>query len=270
MSMRLLEESTTSPLNRIGPHTRIGLIHARRGGHGVWKVLDQALAEVIGTNQPMCIGPVRIARAEAFWLEGRPDDAVLEAESAADLADDLDPCLRGAVRVWLRRLGSERRVDGEVAEPYRLALLGRCADAAGAWDAIGCGYDAAMTLLDASDENSLRFALQRFDELGAVAAARLARQRLRKLGVRSIPVGPRRATRAHPFGLTQRERQVLELVCARRTNAEIAQELFISAKTVDHHVSAVLAKLDAENREGAAAIATRLGLVAPAAAQPTS
>ena len=52
--------------------------------------------------------------------------------------------------------------------------------------------------------------------------------------------------------MTPRECKVLELICERQTNAEIARTLFISAKTVDHHVSAVLAKLGVDNREAAA------------------
>jgi len=60
---------------------------------------------------------------------------------------------------------------------------------------------------------------------------------------------------------TPRERQVLELLCARRTNSQIARELFISPKTVDHHVSAVLSKLGANNRDRAAETARELGLV---------
>jgi DNA-binding NarL/FixJ family response regulator len=53
---------------------------------------------------------------------------------------------------------------------------------------------------------------------------------------------------------------VLELICERQTNAQIARTLFISAKTVDHHVSAVLAKLGVPDRTVAASEAVRLGL----------
>jgi DNA-binding NarL/FixJ family response regulator len=88
---------------------------------------------------------------------------------------------------------------------------------------------------------------------------------MRRRGYRSIPTGVHAATRAHPLGLTRREREVLELICAGRTNMEIAQHLVISDRTVDHHVSAVLAKLGVPSRALAAAEAVRLGLVvAPA------
>jgi DNA-binding CsgD family transcriptional regulator len=82
-------------------------------------------------------------------------------------------------------------------------------------------------------------------------AARIIRQRLRTLGARSIPAGPHTATRQRPFGLTRRECEVLDLICAEHTNAEIAAKLFISAKTVDHHVSAILAKLGVPSRAAA-------------------
>jgi DNA-binding NarL/FixJ family response regulator len=99
----------------------------------------------------------------------------------------------------------------------------------------------------------LRRALGIFTELGALAAARLTRQQMRELGIKSVPAGPQIATQADPMGLTRREREVLDLICAGCTNAEIATQLFISARTVDHHVSAVLAKLGAPSRSAAAA-----------------
>jgi DNA-binding CsgD family transcriptional regulator len=87
---------------------------------------------------------------------------------------------------------------------------------------------------------------------------------MRVLGIRSIPSGPRTATRSDPLGLTRREREVLGLICAGHTNAEIATKLFISAKTVDHHVSAVLAKLGTPTRQAAATRAAQLGLTSAA------
>jgi DNA-binding CsgD family transcriptional regulator len=61
------------------------------------------------------------------------------------------------------------------------------------------------------------------------------------------------------FGLTDREREVLLLVAAGRSNPEIAQALFISAKTASVHVSNILAKLGVGSRVEAAAVAHRLG-----------
>ena len=102
------------------------------------------------------------------------------------------------------------------------------------------------------DETALREALRIFVGLGAVPAARIARQRLRAIGARSIPVGPNTATRSHPLGLTKREQEVLDLIRTGHTNAGIAEKLVLSTKTVDHHVSAILRKLGVPNRAAAA------------------
>ncbi len=70
-----------------------------------------------------------------------------------------------------------------------------------------------------------------------------------------IPRGPRSTTRQNPFGLTARQMDILSLLTAGLSNAEIAAQLYISPKTVDHHVSAVLSRLDVHSREAAAALA---------------
>ena len=74
---------------------------------------------------------------------------------------------------------------------------------------------------------------------------------------------PRRrpATRANPAGLTGRQVEILALLAEGSTNAEIAQRLFISTKTVDHHVSAVLSKLQVGSRREAVRRGTVLGLL---------
>ena len=258
IGVQLLEESSAAPLNQICVQAMIGVIHARRGEPDVWRALDSAMASAAPTGQPQYEVPTRLARAEAFLTEGRVDEARHEAELAADAAHDTDEWMRGALRRWLARTGSGRVVDGAIAEPYRLQESGDHAAAARVWDELGCRLDAALALLDSPDEAELRDALRRLDELGAKATAGLARQKLRLIGARSVPVGPRRATRAHPLGLTPRECEVLDLICERRTNAQIARTLVISAKTVDHHVSAVLAKLGVENREAAADMSRNL------------
>ena len=264
LSEELLHRGGPSPNIRLCPLNRLGTIRARRGDSGVWPCLDEAIVLAEGSGEPQQIVPVRLTRAEAHWLAGRPADAAHEAELADDVAAGNDAWERGAVAVWLRRTGSARPPRGEAAAPYQLLLDGHPAEAARLWTELGCPYEAAMALLGAADEDSLRTAVQIFTGLGATATARVTRQTMRELGIRSIPAGPRPATRDHPLGLTRREHEVLTLVCAGHTNAEIAERLFISAKTVDHHVSAVLAKLGAPTRSAAASQAARLGLVVAA------
>jgi DNA-binding CsgD family transcriptional regulator len=85
-------------------------------------------------------------------------------------------------------------------------------------------------------------------------------ERLRAIGVRVIPRGPRLRTRLNPAGLTSRELEVLALLGQDLRNVDIAERLVVSAKTVDHHVSAILRKLGVHNRAAAADEAVRLGL----------
>jgi DNA-binding NarL/FixJ family response regulator len=83
---------------------------------------------------------------------------------------------------------------------------------------------------------------------------------MKDAGLRAIPRGPRPATRAAPAGLTAREQEVLALLVDGLADREIAQRLFISERTVQHHVSAVLAKIGVSSRTAAAREAARLGL----------
>ncbi|MCW2523854.1 MAG: transcriptional regulator, LuxR family, partial [Frankiales bacterium] len=133
--------------------------------------------------------------------------------------------------------------------------------AAAAWfSAAGCRYDAALALFDAGEDLALRRALDICNGLDAPATARVIRHKMRELGLRSVPSGQRSAAREHPLGLTRRQQEVLALLCEGRTNTDIAARLVISPKTVDHHVSSVLAKLGVSKRTEAAAAARQAGL----------
>jgi DNA-binding CsgD family transcriptional regulator len=260
LSRELLIKSGLSPANRLCAAIRLGAVGARRDEPEAWAFLDEAVTAADATGEPQQQIPARLVVAEAHWLAGQTHEALREAELADDVCAKSDAWLRGAVAVWLRRTGSDRPARGELAEPYRLLIDGQPVRAAEVWTTLGCPYEAAMALAEAPDKAALGEALSILTELGAVPAVRIVRQRLRALGARSIPTGPRTATRAHPFRLTRREQEVLDLICLEHTNAEIAAELVISAKTVDHHVSAILAKLQVPTRAAAARRAALLDL----------
>ena len=266
MAGELLIQGGPSPGIRLCPLNRLGTIRARRGEPGVWECLDEAIGYADGAGEAQNIVPVRLERAEARWLEGDLAAALREAELADDSAAGCDRWERGALAAWLVRTGSSRELPSGLADPYQRQLDGDWAGAARLWQDLGCPYDAAMALLDSADEDELREALGILAGLRAAATIRVARRKMRTLGIRFIPAGPRAATREHPLGLTRREHEVLDLIVDGRTNAEIAEQLFISAKTVDHHVSAMLAKLGAPSRSVAASEAVRLGLARAAKA----
>jgi len=114
--------------------------------------------------------------------------------------------------------------------------------------------------MDETDEDDLRSALDGFQRLGARPAAAIATRRLRERGVRKLPRGPRPYTASNPERLTRRESEVLTLVRRGDSNAEIAARLFLSEKTVHHHVSAILRKLGVSSRTQAVSEAARRGI----------
>jgi DNA-binding CsgD family transcriptional regulator len=257
----------TAHTNRIAALIVRGLLRARRGVDGAFEALDAALRLAEPTGELQRLRPVRVARAEAAWLAGDGARATDEASAVLDLT-----LLRGSpwdvgqVLLWLARCdpawtGALAGARG-VPEPYRHAFDADWAAAAGAWHALGCPYDAALALLD-GDEAAVRRALGSFEALGAQAAVAVATRRLRDLGARGVPRGPRPTTRANPANLTVRELEIVPYLAAGQRNAEIAERLFLSPKTVGHHVGSILAKLEIRSRGEVAGAARRLGLDLP-------
>jgi DNA-binding CsgD family transcriptional regulator len=251
-------------VNRLNPLQVLGSIRGRRGEAGGWELLDEAVTLAEGTGEPQWITPVRAARAELRWLHGDPERAAAEIGPAYDQAHGLDPWELGSLVIWLARVQRPAVLPPELPEPYALEIAGDWEGAAAAWQRLGRPYDAALVLLRSSGEAGLRKALAAFDALGARTAAAAARRRMKELGLPSIPRGRRAATRAAPAGLTAREQEVLALMAEGLPDREISQRLFISERTVHHHVSAVLAKIGVTSRTAAARQAARLGIGTPA------
>jgi DNA-binding CsgD family transcriptional regulator len=145
----------------------------------------------------------------------------------------------------------------DIQEPYALEISGDWQGAARAWDLLGCPYERACMFAWYGAEDEQRQALAIFEQLGATPAALALRKQMRDQGVRGIPRGARTSTRGHPNGLTQREAEIMKLLSDGLRNSVIASRLFVSTKTVDHHVSAILTKLGVRTRAEAIAMANR-------------
>ncbi|WP_428342035.1 ATP-binding protein [Mycobacterium sp.] len=248
-----------SPQHRVLPLVTLDLLRARRGQPPTARSADEAG----NTDEPgdlVHLGVVWAARAEVAWLAGDDERAVAEARAGlAASGERADPWLLGSLRRWIRLAGTTidatDATDSGAPTPFDLEVGGQWESAAQEWSDRGCSYDAALALLG-GDMTAVKSALDTFRQLGAKAAARRAQQKL--AGLRERAPRTRQADKlSDPHALTGRQRQVVELLAAGRSNPEIAAELHISPKTVGHHVEAILAKLGVQNRTHAVAYALR-------------
>jgi DNA-binding CsgD family transcriptional regulator len=239
-----------------------GLIKARRGEPGAEELLDQAWQDLAGlvAVESARHGMVRLARIEAAWLRGDAPAALAELEAACQSSAVLFARTASELALWGSRLGVELEIPAGVLSPVAHELDGDWRRAIAAWSELQAPYEAALAALP-GDDRAAREAMAALHRLGANAAARaFARERV-AWGARAAR-GPRRSTLAHPAGLTRREQEVLEVLETGASNAQIAQALHLSERTVAHHVSAILTKLAADNRHAAVEQARQRGLLA--------
>jgi DNA-binding CsgD family transcriptional regulator len=248
------------PFARIHALVALGLVRARRGDPDPWTPLDEAMELARPRRELQWIAPVAIARAEVAWLEGRDDAVIAATDTAFEFSRSKNSPYTTGLAYWRWRAGMETEVTMPHGDPYALEMTGKWQQAARSWAIIGCPYESALALASAGDEPGLRRALTELHRLGARPAAGIVTRRLHERGVRGVPRGPRRANLHNPARLTAREVEVLALVAQGLRNSDVAERLFLSPKTVDHHISAILRKLDVRTRGEASAEAVRLGL----------
>jgi DNA-binding CsgD family transcriptional regulator/tetratricopeptide (TPR) repeat protein len=240
----------------------LALLQVRRGHPDAVATLQEATEHAFATGELQWTGQAAAARAEHAWLHGEDHRVAEEAAGVLDQAVEArHPWFAGELAFWLRLAGTPVRVPTAVAEPYRLLLVGDWRTAAADWQERGCPYHRALALACGDEDEALLEALGLLDGLGARQTAQRLRRQLRRRGNLRVPRGPTRTTAANPAGLTGRQVEVLGLLAEGLTDAEIAARLSLSAKTVGHHVSALLAKLGVGSRRQAAAAARRLGVV---------
>ncbi|HEX7052777.1 MAG TPA: AAA family ATPase [Burkholderiales bacterium] len=219
-----------------------GLVRCRRGdarGEAqVARALELACSKIAS---PASRVGAQAMVAEMHWLRGDLRASLEHARRGYDeaLAMKFPALALSRYALWLRLAGGLERPAAEVPETP---------------------YERALALMD-GDPAARREAFAILDRLGATASARRCRDMLLAHGVRGVPRGARASTRANPAGLTAREIEVLAYLDQGLANAEISSRLHRSARTIAHHVSAIIAKLGASNRQQAVHIARRNGLL---------
>jgi DNA-binding CsgD family transcriptional regulator len=231
-------------------------IAMRRGQPDADRLVHTAWVLAQRSGAAPYIGLIGVIRIEQAWLSG--DDETVPRLLTEVPLERLRPRLRAEHYRYAQLAGTAIEAPDDLCEPWASAIRGDWRAASDTWRADRRPYELAVELMASGEPDPTLEALRIFDGLGAEPAAKLARQHLRRLGLRSIPRGPQSTTRRHPAGLTERQAEVLELLIAGLTNTQIADQLVVSVRTVDHHVAAVLQKLGVGTRQEAAARAATL------------
>lgn len=255
----VLRTPCAAPIARIPVLMILGHLRVRRGDPDPGSPLEEAGTLADSLQELQQIAALAAARAEAAWLSQDREGVIAAVKPVYKLARGTrDPRMNGELAVWLFRAQALDHRPTCVSEPHALELSGKWRAAAQEWKRLGCPYEQATLLALHGNESDKREALRIFEKLGASPASRALRKQLRDQGVKGVPRGARASTQNNPHGLTRREAQILALLSDGLRNSVIAKRLFVSEKTVGHHVSAILTKLGVPSRAEAVAV-TRNG-----------
>ncbi len=260
-----LDVETLTSLMKTPARRAIAEITLLTDGERAGVEIADLLTLALKMGEPQYVVPCLILAMKLSWISGKPED----------MADALDPAHIGAVEMvdewiagefyfWKKYLGPSDAdvVSRKIAEPFALQFAGNVTAAAEAWRALGAPVYEAMALSE-GDDKQLQHAIEQLEELGALAFASRLRETPRGRALSKRRRGPYSAAKLNAQGLTAKETDVLHHMALGKSNGDIAESLFRSVKTVEHHASAVLGKLGAKTRQEAVAKARQLGLIAP-------
>lgn len=245
----------------IGAIVTLARVKIRRGQFDEAKsLINQGKPMAKLTGEAHRIIPLLTAHLELCWLSNEviPLDEIELAESKYFPVKN-NNWHYTELNYWKQKCGLPVD-DSDFNEPAALEIKGNWKSAAEAWQKFNCSYSFAISFSQ-GDEEHQKIALSIFDELGATATRDFLKSKMKTQGIKNIPRGLRESTKNNPSQLTNRQIDVLQLLKEGLQNAEIADRLFISAKTVDHHISAILSKLGTNTRAKAVSEAKRLKII---------
>ena len=257
----LMKNEGLASIIRIVTLSVLATIRMRRGDGDVLPLLIEARDKAFETMELQRIIPVLLASLEYEWLTGRPFVEQDTIDMTVNLLKNMDIIqVSSGFAWWLQRVRGQRIPLPATYDGYSYHDEATARKAAALWQKLGCPFEHLLALFE-GDEADKANALAGMRKLGANAAYERLKREMRDAGIRSIPRGIRKSTQANPALLTERELGVLQLLEQGLQNKEIASRLFISAKTVDHHISAILYKLDVSSRAKAVQEARQLGII---------
>jgi DNA-binding CsgD family transcriptional regulator len=256
----LKNENQMSPV-KIGVLALTAKVKMRRGEAGVLPLLIEAKDKAFDTMELQRIIPALTGFLEYEWLMGKTFLDTEAIDCAIGMIGQMGYIYdSNEFAWWLLKARSQTMVVPEPFAGHQIHDPASALKAAAIWEKLGCPYEKALALFEGTEEDKGK-ALAAVRAMGANAVYEKLKREMRSSGIRTIPRGIRKTTQANPALLTEREVGVLKLLEQGMQNKEIAVKLFISAKTVDHHISAILFKLDVSSRLKAVQEARQLGIL---------
>ncbi len=258
----LMKTENQAAVVKIGALTVLATVKMRCGDTDVLPLLKEAKIKAFETMELQRIIPVLAAFLEYEWVNGQQFIEKEALDNTISMVDKMGNIYENSLfAYWLfkaraQQITLKESFDGYITGNKKEMVL----KAAAIWKKAGCPYEQALALFEGADEDK-RSAITIMQGLGAHTVCEKMKMDMRNSGIKSIPRGIRKSTQSNPALLTSRELDVLQLLKEGMQNKEIAGKLFISAKTVDHHISAILFKLDVSSRNKAVQEALRMEII---------
>jgi len=248
LACRLIENELQAPIVKIGALIVLAKIKMRKGYQDALPLLLEAKIKAFETLELQRIIPVLVALLEYEWITGEKYIEQADIDSTIGMMKHMGNIYDNSeFACWLLKARMQPVSLPEIYEGYQMDNQAMAVKAAKLWQQMGCPYEQALALFGGTDVDK-KNALMIVQSLGADAVYKKMEREMRSSGIKSIPRGIRKSTRSNAAHLTGRELDVLKSLKEGLQNKEIADKLFISPKTVDHHISSILLKLGVNSR----------------------